>query len=409
MKTNAMMVVAAMLASAAFAKPTLTGDTSNPKESLFIPGEKVYLTFRITGLEPKKPGPELRVRVVDEYDRELAKFSKGTLADWNGNDEVYWGEPPQAKLGFYRVYAELSDGTKLTSPWASRRNGEMSYAIVRDPKEREPVNEEILMFYGNFDPRLGGTLPPSRGQDGLKGYPAEGQWRDLDRNRPGEYADNPERDKIKLGRHVMLLSGAPGRWSEADKKRIFRMENHKWDGRPPALTPEGEKEYERFLRAWVPNYRKQFADRKPRIYEISSEWEKSENGSRTTADIVRCYEIAYKVIKELDPEGIVCGVGYGPTEDHTLDFFRHGLGKHIDALTVHPYYNPDPVEPAGIIRSVKGAGKTIMDMTGKDLPIINTECGYATYDQKPAEAVQMKHIVRLQTIYAGEGWKSISL
>ena len=418
MKTNALFLSCLLAAVAAQAKPALIGDTNHERESVFFPDEKVELNFTVTGLEPKKPGPDLKVRIVDEYEKELWKKDFRLLADWNGNEAVHVTGVPCGRLGFYRVYAELADGTLLTSPWASRRNGEMTYAVVRRPKDRELVDEEILMIYGNFDERVGGRLPPAHGQDFLgngkanprwAGRQTSGCWCDLEANRPGEYVEDPDRDNIRLGRHVMLLSGAPNRWSDADKKRIFRMENHKWDGRPPALTPEGEKAFERFLRAWVPNYRRQFIDRKPRVYEVSSEWEKSENGSRTTADIVRCYEIASKVIHELDPEGIVCGVGYGPTEDHTMDFLRHGLGKYIDALTVHPYYNPDPVEPNGIIQTVKAARETIFKATGKYLPIINTECGYATYDQKPAEAVQMKHLVRLQSIYAGEGWKSLSL
>ena len=123
--------------SATWAKPVLTGETSHTRDSIYIQGEKVEIFFTITGLEPKKPGPNLLIRICDEYERELWKAEHKTLADVHGADMVRIGYGiPQTKLGFYRVYAELSDGTKLITPWSTQRDGELTYAVVRNPKDR---------------------------------------------------------------------------------------------------------------------------------------------------------------------------------------------------------------------------------------------------------------------------------
>jgi len=390
---------------------TLFGDTSYPKESVFFPGEKISLQFTVTGLEPLRSGPKLNLRAVDDRGKELWTRTLETVADQNGCDRLAVDDPPQAKLGYYRIDASLAGGTGVTEPWSTRRDGMLTYAIVRDPEMREYVDEDVIMFFGSGDKRLTGPLKPSECQKGCKGWGVQGQWRDIDKRGPGTYAAMPqeEKDETLLSRHVMLLSGMCNNWKKVDIDRCFRMNNHADRGRPAALTPEGEQEFEKMLRAWVPQYKRQFADRKPRIYEVSSEWYKSENGSRTIKDIVRVYEIAWKVISELDPEGYVCGAGYDPYGDITREFLKAGLGAWMNALTVHPYYNPDPGEPNGIIERVREAKEMVKNLTGKDLPVFNTEFGFATHDIETLEPVQMKHIVRIETIFAGEGWKSISL
>lgn len=400
----------ALYATAAFPRPVLMGDTNHSRESVYFPGEPVELTFRISGLEPKKPGPDLRVRIVDELDRELAKYERKLLADWHGCEEIVIKNAPNGRLGFYRVYAALADGTKLVTPWASRRDCEMSYAVVRDPKTREKVDEDILMIYGNFDPRVGGYLKdvPEPKLDLLNNIPLEGQWRNIERNGPGSYVNNPDRDRLRLGRHVMLMSGAC-RWPKAEMERCFRMKNHRDSGRPAALTPEGEVAFTNMFTHYVRNYRRQYLHRTPRVYEISSEWEAAENGSRSYADIVRVYELAYAIVRAEDPEGIVCGPGYGVESRYTIAFLKAGLGRYIDALTVHPYFNPYPIEPAGIVQQVRAGREMVKKLAGRDLPVIDTECGRDTGDMKAREDEQMRHQVRLQTIYVGEGYRSLSL
>ena len=390
------------MSAAAFAKPILTGDTNHPEESIYFPGEKVELVFHISGLEPEKDGPDLKVRVVDEYERQLAKYTLKTMGDNRGCDMCFVRDAPSNGMGFYRVYAELADGTKLYSPWSTRRDGEMTYAIVRDPKTREVNDDSILLFYSSNDPRLRGYSPEQpRGM---------GQWRHLEPNYPGEYSKNPDNAKIKVGAPIFLYNAWCSTWSDADKRKYYKMENHQ--GGAPALTAEGEKVFSDYCRAYAKNYRRQCEEcggYKPRLYEVSSEWMHTDNGSRTVEDVLRVYEIAEKAVHAEDPEGIVCGIGYDPYFWITHDYLKAGIGRHIDALTVHPYYNPDPVEPNGLVNKIRTANEWMKQYAGRVLPVYNTECGYSTRQMPTLEPVQMKHVTRMSLIFAGEGWKSISL
>ena len=401
--------------SVAEAKPFLTGETSHPKDSIYIQGEKVEVFFTITGLEPKKPGPNLKLRICDDYDRELWKAEHKTLADEHGADMVRIGYGiPQKDLGFYRVYAELSDGTKLVSPWSTQHDGELTYAVVRNPKDRPEIDESVLMFYGNPDPRLMGPLPPFHGQDGFdQPWPEECKWACLDRKGPGSYANNPDNAKIKFYRQVMMVNGGFNRWSKEDYEKVFDTSNWKdYDGKQrlvTRLTPYGETVYTNMMTHFVRNYRKQFIDRQPRMYEITSEMEPTEDGRLTMADLIRYYQLSYEVIHREDPEGIVCGPGYGPWGGHVEAFLRAGLGKYIDAITGHSYWNPTDPEPSDLVGTVRRTDKMIAEAAGRKIPVYDTESGYATRDLKEREFIQFKHITRMNLIFAGEGYKAVSL
>ena len=402
-KTIATLSLVAGLLSACslrlLAGPVLTGEVALSDDCIFLPHEKPVLAFRISGLAPQAKGPDLRVRIVDERERELWRKDFPTLADKAGFDEIRVREIPCGRLGFYRVYAALADGTKLHSPWSTMRDGELTYAVVRDPKDREQVDESILCFFHSTDPRMVGHVHAYGAQD----Y-SDMMWRHNEPNRPGQYANDPAAAARRIRPSLIYTSMD---WSEADKKRYFKLDGHK--GGIPALTAEGEKVWGDYVRALARNYRAQNPDHKPRLYELSSEWRHSDNGSRTMADVIRLYEIGYQAVHEEDPEGIVLGIGYDPYYYTTHDYLKAGLGKWLDAVAVHPYFNPDPVEPNGLVRKIRAAKKWMREYTGRDIPVYNTECGYATHWLAANEPVQMKHLTRMGLIFVGEGWKSLSI
>ena len=384
------------------AAPILQGVTSKPLKNVFYPQERVILSFTVSNLEPFATGPDLDVRIVDDRERELRRLTRKVIADRHGLATVNLDDVPHGMLGFYRVYARLTDGTKLVTPWSTLRDGELTYAVVRDPKTRETADDAILRFYTTQDPDLVGPLPnrPSGAY----------VWTDLDRSHPGDYAANPENGKIRVG-----VSEGPGlyrvspNWSEADRMRYF-----KWKpGHPrgyPALSSEGEKVFEDFVRTYARNLRKQgeSVGYKARTYVVSGEWMHNDEGTVTVEDVLRTYEIASRAVHEEDPEGIVMGIGYDPYFWQSREYLKAGLWKHIDALSTHPYFNPDPIEPAGVVRRIRETKRLMKELSGRDIPMVSTECGYATGDRADREPVQMKHIVRLNLIFAGEGFKGLS-
>lgn len=119
------------VASAAVAAPCLTGESSRPDDSVFAPEDKVQLMFRVTGLQPKQAGLTLRVAVSDMSGKVVRTYDEKLLADVGGMDEVRLQyQLPCGAPAFYRVRAELSDGTKLKTAWSDLPDGEMTYCIL---------------------------------------------------------------------------------------------------------------------------------------------------------------------------------------------------------------------------------------------------------------------------------------
>ena len=119
------------VASAAVAAPCLIGESSRPDDSVFAPSDKVQLMLRVTGLQPKQADLSLKVSVSDISGKVVKTYDQKLLADAGGMEEArFQYQLPCGAPGFYRVRAELSDGTKLKTAWSDLPDGEMTYCIL---------------------------------------------------------------------------------------------------------------------------------------------------------------------------------------------------------------------------------------------------------------------------------------
>ena len=142
---------------------SLTGDTSEPRHSLFIPGQQVVLYFFINDLAVENH-TVLYLDIEDEQENNLSSFqipvkiAKQKL--WqvhlqSGNEWKITVFPEHKKLGFYKVKASLSSG-ELLEEKASRPAGYLTYAIIPDPSLRKKYAAEESFFgmLGAFEPGL---------------------------------------------------------------------------------------------------------------------------------------------------------------------------------------------------------------------------------------------------------------
>jgi len=394
----------------AFGAPVLTGDTSKPAASIFYPKDRVSLYFHVSGLAAFQKDITLKLTVENEDGKVFWGRDCPVKPDANGQDEVIVTDAPGGRLGFYRLRARLSDGTLLTTPWATRQPGQLTWAVVPAPEEREPVDVSYLRFFNSGDPDLVGRMAVDRvGPTNPKIGPfgITSQWRHLEAHRPGEYADDPEADRIPLPYAVGNLYTHSTAWGNDLLATHFKMQGHA-DGHPPALTPAGEKAWEAFVKTFARNFRRQYPT-VPRVYEFTAEYYAPDNGSRTLKDIVRMYEVGYKALKSEDPEGLVAGPGFGyaAKDYHQLEFLKAGLARWLDVITEHSYYTY-PAEPNGIVDAIRTSRQLVRQYAGRDLAFYSTEFGYATEDFEPRERDQLRHILRVSLILFGEGFKALS-
>ena len=103
------------------------------------------------------------------------------------------------RLGFYRVYATLSDGTKLPAI-GSRPEGYATFAILRDPK----LKKAYAMPYTHFMAE-GGGWRGFMGGGAWRQHQSGGQWRHLERD--GRRADGRAGAQRLCRRHDRLGGG----------------------------------------------------------------------------------------------------------------------------------------------------------------------------------------------------------
>ena len=129
MKKRLLLSALCLFAAAATeAAVALTGDTSNPYNSLFKRGEGITLYFKVSGLAPgKKETLLLDFQDQNEKSRKTLRipFQANEKGEWNGSVT----EVPRGEYGFYRVLAKLSDGTLLQKT-GSRPAGCLTYAVL---------------------------------------------------------------------------------------------------------------------------------------------------------------------------------------------------------------------------------------------------------------------------------------
>lgn len=402
-----MSLFSALLAGVVFtgmnsvAEVVLLGDTSKPRSSLFTPGEEVWLTFNVVGLKPNQRNVTLKVDVRDELDKAISEKDFHVEVDGHGN-AVCTIPAPAGKLGFYRVYGTLSDGTKI-APSGSREGGFITYAVIADPAARRKY-----------------TMEYSHNAAGVPGGPwsgGPGQWGHLEAKHHGQYSKNPDADKIVLRDSLTtlgpvkpgelrddytmanLLPSIPRNWK--DSKEHFK--NGAW-----VLSPECEQYLGDYCEVFARNYAKQFADHPYRVYQNT--WESvPKYGVSTFDDYRKLYRIAYEALHKGDAKAVVIGITEGfddASASHTENFLRAGLGKYLDGISHHSY-TTFPVEANGLVDKCRRYRAMVKELAGKELPIYGTEFGYSTAGLKSKENTQMFGVVRGSLIMLGEGWKTM--
>ena len=117
---------------------TLSGDTTEPKTSMYELGRQAELTYSVTGLNPGEE-LELELNIVDENEKTVKQINLPVKGDaqgkWNGKVKA-----PSERLGFYRVYSKLSNGVTLPK-LASRKEGFLTYAIVFGEKTLSGISD----------------------------------------------------------------------------------------------------------------------------------------------------------------------------------------------------------------------------------------------------------------------------
>jgi hypothetical protein len=383
---------------------SLQGRTNDPETSTFVSGEKVKITFDITGATPGTNEVAVDVRIADEHDQTISgsKLQVRISADGKGNVEM---DAPSERLGFYRVYASTSDGTLLEAA-GSRRAGFLTYAILPDPSARKDYGPEKSRFgmQGSFGPwnmRIKRLL-------GIRWVLADDPffgWRNQEPNHAGEFDPDAliakEKNRTK-----------PTDWRTFPVPTI--MSAPKWPVKPETLlgytgtlTEEGEKAWVEYCRKISRAFAAIYPDI-PHIYQITWEPVQPWGFKGTADDLARIYELAYPALHEGDPKAIVAGpTGAHMDNDEVLrtdTLLQKGLAKNLDAYTNHPYTSFTP-EADGLVDCIRRMKATLRQRIGRDIPMMGTEQSNRTEEDPKVDLPQARALIRENLIMLGEGFE----
>ena len=399
-----------------------SADTSHPEISTFNVGEPVILDFMIN-TSPASPALAVHVRIVDEFDRMILERDLPFQFE-NGVGKATL-DAPHDRLGFYRVFAKLSDGRELPA-LGSRPQGYLTYCVMPDPSLRPlyPEDQTYFGMQGAFCETTGQMLPYL----GVRWFGDGGyRWSETEPDHPGQFEEKvqaaeaqgknfpPSIDKLFATYQKPVVDG-----KELDWKIYSYAENvlswiPKWAAKDLSDTPE------KLQRALSPDAETNafdevtevgtlFARRHPgepqHIYEITWEPVAPSNYIGTDDDLVRAYRIAYTALHKADPKAIVmgpCGWTIKQTDWYER-LFKAGIGRYLDAVSVHAY-GAYPPERNGFIRHIRALKEIIRRYTGKDLPLYSTEEGNSAAGSPEAELAQALGLIRQNLILLGEGFK----
>ena len=390
MKLHFMVPAFSLMIFSSVSAAVLTGDTSNPYNSLFKPGENIILSFRVEGL----PAGKKETLLLDFQDQN-GKSRKMQQVPFQADGKGAWhgeiSDVPRAEYGFYRVMAKLSDGTLLRKT-GSRPAGCLTYAVVPDPALRKvhPPEDSFFGLHGNS--RGKATLGPWIGC----------RWgmRIMEKDREAFLKARKNAAWVFYSYEVFRGPTSVFNLLTSQQKKGNLIGNEQ-SLRP--VTPEGERLIAEVYRNIAKRGLDQKGFDKNMRYQVL--WEPDLYLSDD--DIVRIYRIARKAIREADPEALILGpcfshIGLGSVDAHRR-LFEKGFLDYVDEVTLHPYI-PYPVEENGLVENIRALRETVEKYArGRKIGIRANEAGYSAVATPAEERIQMYGQLRAALILLGEG------
>jgi hypothetical protein len=368
---------------------TISGDTNRPSTSTFALGERVVLTFNVSGLKPAQAG-HLTVSFLDEIERPAGPTQTlAVRADGAGNVALKT-DAPADHLGFYKVVAHLDDGVTL-SRTGTRPEGFITYAVVPDPQRRIDYGPAGSRFglQGGFNAHVD-VLPYLGARYVLQGVAPT--WAKAEPSRPGQYVGQ---SADRLGITTPLPVGST--WQVYPIAVLTNAAIPAWAKKPGtagsvcsnfgALNAEGKERFSSFASQVAEVFSRKYPDTYPHYYQVT--WEPANkwcyNGSAD--ELVDFYKSSYDAIHSVDSSAVVVGPTLLLTNDSLPQLealYSAGLGRYTDGLSTHPYnwsggdaaaYKLETSNFLPLLRQEIGAARSAI---GPNAVVIGTEHGFSS-------------------------------
>jgi hypothetical protein len=172
-----------------------------------------------------------------------------------------------------------------------------------------------------------------------------------------------------------------------------------------ALNPAGIAGLPRFASAYATEVAADYPNQSAHYYQVNWEPELPWCFGGTPAQLVQYYQLTHAALHQADPKAVVAGPTLFPTDadiTQLSNLWAAGLGRYIDAQSVHPYVAWPP-ETNGLVSNLRTQMQMAATAVGHSIPFIGTEHGLPS--GKIGELKQALGDVRTTIILLGEGFK----
>lgn len=350
-------------------------DTNHPQLNMYEQGDVAQLLIHWDG--DNAPSTTPGFARYDMLGNKLADIPAIALVDGKAVINL-----PTSKLGYFEIRALGKDADQIIPALGSRPAGMMTYGVVAKINP-DPAHNWTFRFLGMQGTTILGNGHPL----GWDAYPYLGiqtaglgyHWNTYEPKGPEDFQKRLANDPYpQVIREMNIypnfqVSGFPI-WA-VDINRL--PENQRKGRGTTRLPPQDYAQYESFLRRIVAHIRDSYSQLPHRDYEIL--WEPcipwGWYGSKD--EIVKVFEVAHRVIHEVDPRGRVAGPTLSGLNDtgYLNELMDAGLGKYIDVLSCHPYKGYPP-EKTAIAQGLAEVDHVVKNHVGKSLPFLGTEFGF---------------------------------
>ncbi|MGQ9610457.1 MAG: carbohydrate binding domain-containing protein [bacterium] len=179
-----------------------------------------------------------------------------------------------------------------------------------------------------------------------------------------------------------LLPFPSSNWSSSSEQKTKASEQYPENRELMAYMPRDLEEFADYVRATVNYYKKHL-----NVWEILNEpiytdYALPKNKGYVVKDYVHLLEVAYKAVKESDPEAFVIGGIASGVDNYVTEFIKLGGLNFVDVLNLHIY--PGLTSPEQYDQPMAEL-RELMRKYDMDKPIWFTEGSYYADDDTPVE------------------------
>jgi len=169
------------------------------------------------------------------------------------------------------------------------------------------------------------------------------------------------------------------------------------------LSSSGSQGLTAFAKELANDVTSAFSGQTAHYYQVTWEPAIPQLFKGTSEQLVDFYKSSYSAIHAADAKAIVMGPTLFPGSKTLMSqLWSAGLGKYIDAVSMHPY-TTFPPETNGLVFNVREQMQMAQSATGRNTPFVGTEHGFTS--GSIGELNEALGNIRTSIILLGEGFK----